>query len=103
MVALWWPVLGAGILTDLQDFGQFLAVLQFQGSIVDALIAGRNLLHLLLQGCLEVKAAQADFIFRHQKHLEGKEKKGQRKTITPGVTVLKYRREEGKNEIHRLA
>lgn len=67
---LWPPPAAEDSTPDLQDFGQLFAVLQLQGGVEDALVAGCDLLRLFLQGGLEVQAAQSCFVLWDQKHLE---------------------------------
>lgn len=52
-----------GVCPDLQDLGELPAVLEFQGGLAQALQAAPDLFCLLLQGGLEVEAAQAGLVF----------------------------------------
>lgn len=58
-----------GVRADLQDLGELPAVSELQRGLAQALQAGPDLLRPLLQGGLEVEAAQAGFVFRNRQHL----------------------------------
>lgn len=51
--------------SHLQDLSQLLAAFQLQRGLADALIAGFDLLCLLLQSGLKMQAAQTDLVFRY--------------------------------------
>lgn len=64
---------GEGVHPDLQDLGELPAVLELEGGLAQALQAGPDLLGLLLQGGLEVEAAQARLVFGNRQHLPGRQ------------------------------